>query len=280
MRRILALQALVLGSLLSAGTIRSEEPPRSSGALVIVGGGTIPDDVVKRALELAGGEKARVLVIPQASEDPETPRLAAEFWTKAGAKSVAVLSLADAAAAEKSVAGADLIWIAGGDQNRLMKALENTRLPEAIRARHAAGAVLGGTSAGAAVMSATMITGDAELAGVTAGATKTAVGLGLWPGALVDQHFLSRQRFNRLLSAVLDHPDLVGVGIDEGTAVVVTKSAVQVFGKSSVLILDARRAKVAPAAHGEASSGSDLTLHILRAGMTWSFGEADQGKAR
>ena len=79
-----------------------------------------------------------------------------------------------------------------------------------------------------------MFTGDANLKSLTAGSTVIATGLGLWPGVLVDQHFLTRQRDNRLLSAVLDHPDRVGVGIDESTAVIVRDGGFDVIGKSSV----------------------------------------------
>src|SRR5437773_2486153 len=82
-------------------------------------------------------------------------------------------------------------------------------------------ALAGGTSAGAAVLAEAMFTGDADLTSLIAGATVTGKGLGLWSEALIDQHFLKRQRDNRLISAVMDHPAMIGVGIDEGTAVVV-----------------------------------------------------------
>ena len=123
-------------------------------------------------------------------------------------------------AARETIEAADLIWMPGGDQNRLMAALQKADLVNAIRDRHRKGATVGGTSAGAAVQSGVMITGEAPLDTIRRGATVTADGLDLWPGVIVDQHFVRRQRFQRLLAAVLDRPQLVGVGIDEGTAAV------------------------------------------------------------
>ena len=113
-----------------------------------------------------------------------------------------------------------------------------------------------------------MLTGDADLKNLTAGATITAPGLGLWPDVIVDQHFLKRQRGNRLISAILDHPSLIGVGIDESTAVIATGTKIEAIGKSAVLVIDARRAKVPPGNAGAVSAGTGLAVHVLRSGMT------------
>jgi cyanophycinase len=216
----------------------------SMGHLVVVGGGAIPDEVLARAVALAGGASASVAIFPQASELADTGKRSIEMWQKAGVARAVEVPLADPAAAIRMVDEATLIWFPGGDQNRLMQALRNTGVPEAIRRSYRAGATVGGTSAGAAVMSGIMITGDADLQSITSGATKTADGLGLWPEVIFDQHFLKRQRQNRLISLVLDHPSLVGVGIDEQTAVVVTGSRFEIIGRSSVLVVDARKAKI------------------------------------
>ena len=101
--------------------------------------------------------------------------------------------------------------------------------------------------------------------------TPLAKGLGLWPEVLIDQHFLKRQRDNRLISAVLDQPNLVGVGIDEATAVIVTGSSFEVMGKSSVVVIDARDAKVDKVKAGELATGRGLKLTVLRAGQTYSL---------
>jgi cyanophycinase len=93
----------------------------------------------------------------------------------------------------------------------------------------------------------------------------------VWPEALIDQHFLKRQRDNRLISAVLDHPSLVGVGIDEATAAIVKDSTLEVVGMSSVVVVDARDAKVETAAAGALATGRGLKLAVLRAGQTYSL---------
>jgi cyanophycinase len=130
---------------------------------------------------------------------------------------------------------------------------------------------VGGSSAGAAVIAAAMFTGDADLKSLTAGATVIAKGLGLWPEALIDQHFLKRQRDNRLISAVFDRPTLVGVGIDESTAVIVRDGAFEVVGASSVVVVDARGARIDKAATGALISGSGVRLTVLHAGQRFSM---------
>lgn len=242
------------------------------GHLVIVGGNGLPDAVAARAIALSGGPSAVVAVFPQASELKETGQDSVEFWTKAGAARAVAVSVWDLPAAADAVKAATFIWFPGGDQNRLTEALKGTGLPELIRQRYAAGATVGGTSAGAAVMSSVMITGDADLQSISAGKTKTAEGFSLLPGAIVDQHFQKRQRMNRLISAVLDHPRLVGIGIDEKTAIIVSAGRkFEVLGDSSVVVVDGRRAAVAAAQDGALASGTGLKLHVLKPGMTFDL---------
>jgi cyanophycinase len=120
-------------------------------------------------------------------------------------------------------------------------------------------------------MSAVMITGDADLLSITTGATKTAPGFGLWPEVIVDQHFLKRQRHSRLISLLLDHPGLLAVGIDERTAVVVSGGRFDVIGESTVLVLDARKARVEPRQPGQLGAARGVTLHVLTAGMGMAY---------
>lgn len=201
--------------------LQDSETPR--GHLLVVGGGRVPPAARDEALRLAGGRPARVLVVPHASARPEAGREAAALWP---ADHVSILDLSD-----PRVESADLIWIGGGDQNRLMKALRGTGIPEAIRKRHREGAVVGGTSAGAAALSLVMLTG---------GEPATAEGLGLWPEAIIDQHFLRRGRLPRLLDALRDHPKLLGVGIDECAAVLVSRGRLRVYGESAVVLVRGR----------------------------------------
>jgi len=273
MRRPVVTAALAAAACLLAGALAAAQPaPAPKGTLVIVGGGDIPQEIVTRALALAGGASASVAVLPQASELADAGASAMAMWKGAGVRKAVKVNVAERSSAIRAVEEATLIWFGGGDQNRLTKALLGTGLPELIRRRYMEGAVVGGTSAGAAVMSKVMITGDADLLGISAGRTKSADGLGLWPDVIVDQHFLKRQREARLISLVLDRPDLLGVGIDESTAVVVTGRRFEVIGRSSVVVIDARTAKVEQAPAGSLGAGFDLRLHVLRPGMTFDLG--------
>jgi cyanophycinase len=266
MRR-LALTAIVLSVTLGFVVGRAQSRATPKGHLVIVGGGTIGPEILRTALGLSGGASAVVAIFPQASELAETGDNAVDTWKKAGAKTAAWLDTKKPAEAIAALMDASLIWFPGGDQVRLVEAFAGTGIPEAIQRRYSEGATVGGTSAGAAVMSKVMITGDADLQSITAGKTKTIDGLGFWPQVIVDQHFLKRQRAARLISLVLDRPDLVGVGIDESTAVVVSGSRFDVVGESSVVVFDARGAAVSKTADGQLSAGTKLTMHVLRAGM-------------
>jgi cyanophycinase len=256
---------------LLALTLAADPTPAPKGHLVVVGGGSTTPPITRRTLELAGGPSARVLIVPQASASANAGEASATMWRELGAKEVNVLSLADADAAVRAVQSADLIWMPGGDQNRLMEALAKTRVPEAIRERYRQGATVGGTSAGAAVMSPVMLTGEADLERVKHGATVTREALGLWPGVIVDQHFVRRERLHRLLAAVLDRPHLVGVGIDENTAAVVSGTRFEVIGGGQVIVFDARKAKVPPGQKGEFAAATGVTLHVLKPGMTFDL---------
>lgn len=270
-RHVLLALALCLCSLPAAA---SPAPPPSKppkGHLLIIGGNGTTGDIVQRALEAGGGASGRVVVFAQASELPETGEEAVKTWLERGFGHAVAADPKDPATAIRLVREATFIWFPGGDQTRLMKAFEHTGIPEAIRARYAEGALVGGTSAGAAVMSKVMITGEADLQSITAGKTETAEGLGLFPQVIVDQHFLKRQRDNRLISAVLDHPALVGVGIDETTAIFVTGTGFEVLGRNSVVVIDARKAAVAATPAGRLAAGRNLALSVLTAGMTYSL---------
>lgn len=245
-------------------------PPRAPGALLVVGGGGVPPKALEAALARCGPTR-RVVILPQASSLADRGADAARMWRDAGALEVRVLDPLEPRAARAALAAADLVWLGGGDQSRLVAALEEAGLVEDLRARRAAGALVGGTSAGAAAIGSHMLTGRAEQERLRAGGTELAPGLGLWPEAIVDQHFLARQRQTRLLAAVLDHPQRIGVGVDERTALLVEGERCTVLGEGAVLVYDARGARVEPSAAGQVPAASDLRLHVLRAGSSWSW---------
>jgi cyanophycinase len=243
----------------------------AQGPLIVVGGGTTVPEITARALELGGGAKAIVAVLPQSSAASDAGDASVKMWREAGAAEAAKISFTDRDAAAAFLKRATLIWMPGGDQNRFMKAIEGTGLDDIIRERHKSGVAVGGTSAGAAVLAEYMFTGDADLQSLTAAATHTAKGLALWRDALIDQHFLKRQRDNRLISAVFDRPALIGVGIDESTAVIVRGRSFDVLGRSSVVVIDARSATINPSAPGALVSGTGVVLNVLRAGQSYSL---------
>lgn len=267
MLKLPASLTLTLTVALAAASLAAQSP----GAIVAVGGGGTTPAIVARTLELAGGKNAVVAVLPQASELPTAGDGSVKMWTGAGAKAVHVVSFDNGDAARAILRDATLIWMPGGSQSRFMEKIAGTGLAELIVERHRAGAVVGGTSAGAAVLSAEMITGEADLKGLKSGTTVLKKGLGLLPGVLVDQHFLQRQRGNRLISGVLDHPTLVGVGIDEATAVIFQGSMMHVLGKSGVVVVDPRPSAREAFGAGQIVAATGLRLSVLREGMSYSL---------
>ena len=254
--------------------------PNKRGTLIIVGGGDTPYTIQKRFIELAGGAgKARIAIFQMAStgDDEEADEVLAEFKLL-GAESV-ILNLdrsqAESETMDVMLSGFTGYWFLGGDQNLLAASLLGTRALRRIEYRYERGAVVGGTSAGASVMTATMLTGQRTASSgrinedpnaVAMRSTEVAFGFGLLPGAIVDQHFSRRSRDNRLVSAVLDHPQLLGVGIDEETALIVRPDGRwEVLGNGHVKIYDARRAYIVNQAE-DAVGASGIRMHVLPRG--------------
>jgi cyanophycinase len=219
----------------------ADHSPR--GVLVLDGGGKSLPSIRQRALELAGGKSARILIVPQAGPPPQPAELdyLSAIWRDLGATRIEALELADLAEARARIRRANLIWLTGGNQIQLVESLRAAHLDHELRERHQAGAVIGGASAGAAAVSSVMIAGYAGPQGSPMGKEPRLMrGLGLWPDAIVDQHFRERNRQPRLEKAVQAHPSLIGVGIDECTAVVVTGRRFEVIGNGAVTVIDHR----------------------------------------
>ncbi len=265
-------------------------PDATRGHLLIVGGGPRPAEIMERFIDLAGGRgQARIIVLPMASgAAAEVGPAQAEELRGLGAEAIALnlpRTEANAGTIVRLFQNVTGIWFSGGDQNRLTAAIRGTRVDSAIHARYRQGAVIGGTSAGAAVMSRIMITGDERRPGGSRPPRDTASaepfliiardnvvvdeGFGLLPGAIVDQHFVRRRRHNRLLSLVLEHPDQIGVGIDEETALQVNPDGRwTVVGLSTVVVYDARGARVTPPA-GPVLGAAEVRLHVLPPGSVY-----------
>ncbi len=241
------------------------------GTLVIVGGGGMPETVRKHFVELAGGKKARIAVLPQASSRPNRGEASVEVYSKLGAGEVYSVSLDDPKKARTLINKATAIWFPGGSQAQLYQELDKAGLVDFIRGRHRAGVPCAGTSAGAAIMSEVMIPNAPEKPGLIKGNTPIARGLGLAPQLIIDQHFVARHRMDRLMSAVLDHPDRIGVGIGEATAIVVRDGKFTVMGKGSVVVIDARKATIPKDKPGSLQSGLGVALHVFKAGQIFQF---------
>lgn len=237
-----SLAGLLMGLLpvMAAETVESSAPRTASqevaGSLVIVGGGGMPDAVRDRFLELAGGRKGRLVVIPTASEVADTSRIYRSFsyWQSQGLASVEMLNTLDPKKANdpafvKPLREATAAWLGGGDQTRLANAYRGTAVERELRRLLERGGVIGGTSAGASVMSSVMITGGNPQA-------RVGEGFGLLPDVVIDQHFQNRKRQQRLLGVLEKHPRCLGLGIDESTAVVVRGHTFTVLGKANVSI--------------------------------------------
>lgn len=224
---------------------------QTKGKLFIIGGGDRTPLLMRSLVKAANlGEKDYVVILPMSSEQPDTSfYYFKEDWITVSNKPLVNFNFTAGKTNYRpwldSLMRAKLIFITGGDQSRFMKAVDNTPVYVAIHAAYNNGATIAGTSAGAAVMSQHMITGR-ELTDTTYHATFRKVrnknielqeGLGLISTAIIDQHFIVRSRYNRLLSALALYPDLACIGIDEETAIIVTGNKAEVAGERQVVVM-------------------------------------------
>ncbi len=237
-------------------------PQGIPGTLLLHGGGPTPDIVIEKYLQLAGKENAKLVLIPTASQAADDPGRAKEPWLKHTLASLTVLHTRDRTKANdpefvKPLREATAVWIGGGDQQRLADAYVGTSVEKELLALLQRGGVIGGTSAGAAIASKLMIAGGQGTD------VKLSRGLDLLPGVVIDQHFKARQREGRLSHVVEKHPALVGLGIDEKTALLIRGRDIQVLGDSTVTVLFGPGAD-RPARKMELKSGSRSDLTMLR----------------
>ncbi len=210
------------------------EPFSPTGGLILVGGGEVSAEVRQRFFDLAGGPQAKIVVIPTASSSADENEFDywLEPWQKLVPLSLKIAHTRDRAVADTAEFCVDLedatgIWISGGDQANLAAAYLSTRAARAIESLPHRGGVVGGTSAGAAIASRVMIAEGNDT-------PKMATGFDLLPAAIVDQHFSQRKRSARLIKAIAEHPDCLGIGIDEDTAVVFQGRSMEVLGPGKV----------------------------------------------
>ena len=236
-----------------------------AGSLVIVGGGGRPPSVLNEFFRLAGGkDKAKIVVVPTASAAADRPSQADSFtrdWKDLGPASVVLLhtrdrKTADSAEFVKPLTEATAVWFSGGDQNKIIEVYADTLVENKIKLLLKRGGVVGGTSAGAAIMSDPMIQGGT-------GTAQTGRGFGFLPGVVVDQHFSQRERVGRLRGVLDNYPGYPGLGIDEATAAVVTGRTVTVVGNNTVTAMLPKTA-TRPAREDVLKPGDKLDLFQLR----------------
>lgn len=227
------------------------------GSLVIIGGGDRPDYVMHKIMELAGGKNAKLVVIPNASGEPvETAEYQVNGLKKLGYENIFYIygknENLDTPENLAKLDGVTGVFFSGGDQSRLTADLLGTKFLAKIRDIYKNGGVLSGTSAGAAVMSKIMLTGnelvnkDSTSAYITIekGNIETVEGFGFLENVIVDQHFIKRKRYARLMTLVIENPKLIGIAIDEATSIVVRGGTTfEVLGESQVLVMNATGVK-------------------------------------
>ena len=218
----------------------------ANGSLIAAGGGALGREIIDRFLELAGGAEAPIVVIPTAGGDTayaqDWPGL--ELLRRSGATNLVVLHTSDRRAADSdelvaAIRRARGVWFPGGRQWRLVDSYLGTRVERELHALLARGGVIGGTSAGASIQASYLVRGAREGNQIMM-APGYEQGFGFLRNVAIDQHVIPRRRLADLPPVLERHPELLGIGIDEGTAIVVQGDVFEVIGASKVFVYGGR----------------------------------------
>jgi len=214
-----------------------------NGTLVIVGGGALGDTIISNFIKLAGGNNAPIIVIPTAagSEKYDENSGDADLIRKLGATDVKVLHTTDRNVANsdsfvKPLINAKAVWFGGGRQWRLVDAYKNTLTEKMIWKVLENGGVIGGTSAGATIQGSFLARGDSKNNQIMMGDHQE--GFGFLKNVAIDQHVMTRNRQFDMFDILKSHPELLGISLDESTAIIVRKNQFKVIGKSYVIVYD------------------------------------------
>jgi len=255
------------------------------GHLLVIGGAEDKYNerrILKKFLELAGGDKAEVLIVPVASDFPE---FAADVYTQAfrnlGVASPRVLRATSRqdvfqADPDELLDGVTGVFITGGDQMRLVSLLGGTKFADKLRRLvRETNIVLAGTSAGAAGMSTSMIVRGESTSHPHKNSVRLSPGLGFLKNIIIDQHFTERGRISRLITAVSYNPYNLGIGIDENTAIILDNEGIlEVFGNGAVTIVDGSQItynEIAEVDEFQPFSVCGVQLHILGDGLIYDY---------
>jgi cyanophycinase len=256
------------------------------GNLLIIGGAEDKEGeclILKEFVKLAGGRDGKIVIMPTATEEPK--KVGEQYtgiFKKLGISQVELLQIDSREDAfnenyERSIDEATGIFFTGGDQLRITSILGGTPINHALQRAYKSGVVIAGTSAGAAAMSATMIIGGNGEATPQMGILNMAPGMALINGVVIDQHFAQRGRLGRLLAAVAQNPYIIGIGIDEDTAVLIDSSAkLRVIGSQTVTIVDGQCStftNVSELMPHQPLAITDVLVHILPQGYGFSLKE-------
>jgi cyanophycinase len=266
------------------GAVRRAERPRELGRLIAIGGHeerSASGEILRHVVQLAGGARhAHVLICAGAMDDArdvlrEYQRVFEALGAHTTTEPFMEREVGNADALIERLERAIAVFFTGGDQLQLTATMAGTRFGEMVRARlQMDGLIVAGTSAGAAAMSSTMIIGGPNDGGVRRCDVDLAPGLGYWRDALVDTHFSQRGRVNRLLTLQAENPQILGVGLDENTAVVVTPGRdFHVLGTGVATIFDGRvdYTNAAEAASDEPLALFGARLHVLPRGYGFNL---------
>ena len=243
------LRHLVFFAALTAPCLGSAGEPETKGHLVIHGGGALTREVIDRFVELGGGREGHLVYVPTSMEgELSTDPAAIPGYLRPGAFGrVSVLHTRDPKVADTDsfiapLQTATAIWFSGGRQWRTMDAYLGTRTAAAFAEVYRRGGVIGGSSAGATVQGSYLVRGAPEGNQVMMAAGHE-TGFGFLPDSAIDQHAIVRRRLDDMVPFIKRHPHLLGVAIDESTALVVSGGFATVLGNSKVALYDARRWK-------------------------------------
>jgi len=253
------------------------------GWIIPIGGAENKENdrhILERFVRVSGGREADIVVIPTASRMNETGPRYEKLFADIGAERVTVMDFDTRRDCQepgrlRRLEEASGIFFTGGNQLRLSTLLGGTPVAKLIRVRNARGVTVGGTSAGASILSEHMIAFGDEGSSVISGSVRLAPGLGLTNRFIIDQHFRQRDRLGRLLTALAYNPFAVGIGLDEDTAAFIgPDETVEVEGSGGVTIVDG--ADVSYSSMDAVSEGQPvcmlgLKLHILVAGATFNL---------
>ncbi len=253
------------------------------GWIIPIGGAENKENdrhILERFVQCSGGREADIVVIPTASRLHETGPRYLRLFQDIGAARVDVMDFDTRRDCQEPsrlerLGQASGIFFTGGNQLRLTTLLGGTPVAKLVRLRNAAGAAVGGTSAGASFLSEHMIAFGDEGSSVISGSVRLAPGLGLTNRFVIDQHFRQRDRLGRLLTALAYNPFAVGIGLDEDTAAFIgADETVEVAGSGGVTVVDASDVSYSSmdsVTEGEPVCMLGLKLHILVAGATFNM---------